>query len=232
MNIKGLFKTSLIDFPGKVSAVVFFGGCNLSCCYCHNPLLARDSDILPVIEQEEILSFLQKRVNLIDALTISGGEPTLDKELLSFMKKVKDMGFLIKLDTNGLRPDILKLCLEKNLVDYIALDLKTSPAKYSDLCRVNVNTEAILFSLNLIRESSVQYEVRTTCVPQYVMVDDIHEIGNFFGSVSMWYLQQFVNTAELLDPETQRLSPYPRVYLELMKKAALNFAEQCVIRGL
>ena len=94
MNIKGLFKTSLIDFPGKVSAVVFFGGCNLSCCYCHNPLLARDSDILPVIEQEEILSFLQKRVNLIDALTISGGEPTLDKELLSFMKKVRTWAFL------------------------------------------------------------------------------------------------------------------------------------------
>ena len=126
MNIKGLYKTSLVDYPGKVSSVIFTGGCNLRCGYCHNPDLACNSDELEKIEDEEVFSFLEKRKGLIDGITVSGGEPTLDKGLLEFLRRIKSMGLLVKLDTNGFSPSVVEQCLMEKLTDYIAVDLKTS----------------------------------------------------------------------------------------------------------
>lgn len=232
MNIKGLYKTSLVDYPGKVSSVIFTGGCNLRCGYCHNPDLACNSDELEKIEDEEVFSFLEKRKGLIDGITVSGGEPTLDKGLLEFLRRIKDMGLLVKLDTNGFSPSVVEQCLMEKLADYIAVDLKTSPAKYSTLTKRDLNFNQILITLDIIRKSEVDYEIRTTCVPGFVTLEDITLIGEAVGHVRKWYLQQFVNTHTLIDPESEKLSPYPVRYLELMRDEALKYADRCSIRGI
>ena len=232
MNIKGLYKTSLVDYPGKVSSVIFTGGCNLRCGYCHNPELACNSDELEKIEDEEVFSFLEKRKGLIDGITVSGGEPTLDRGLLAFLRRIKSMGLLVKLDTNGFSPSVVEQCLMEKLADYIAVDLKTSPAKYSTLTKRDLNFNQILITLDIIRKSEVDYEIRTTCVPGFVTLEDITLIGEAVGHVKKWYLQQFVNTHTLIDPESEKLSPYPVRYLELMRDEALKYADRCSIRGI
>jgi len=232
MNIKGLYKTSLVDYPGKVSSVIFTGGCNLRCGYCHNPDLACNSDELEKIEDEEVFSFLEKRKGLIDGITVSGGEPTLDRGLLAFLRRIKSMGLLVKLDTNGFSPSVVEQCLMEKLADYIAVDLKTSPAKYSTLTKRDLNFNQILITLDIIRKSEVDYEIRTTCVPGFVTLEDITLIGEAVGHVRKWYLQQFVNTHTLIDPESEKLSPYPVRYLELMRDEALKYADRCSIRGI
>lgn len=232
MNIKGLYKTSLVDYPGKVSSVIFTGGCNLRCGYCHNPDLACNSDELERIDDEEIFSFLEKRRGLIDGITVSGGEPTLDKSLPYFLRRVRGMGLLVKLDTNGFSPTVIEQCLTEKLVDYIAVDLKTSPSKYSSLAKRDVNFSQIVMTLDIIRKSGIDYEIRTTCVPGFVTLEDITLIGEAVGHVKRWYLQQFVNIHTLIDPEAEKLSPYPVRYLELMRDEALKYADRCSIRGI
>ena len=129
MNIRGLYKTSLVDYPGKVASTIFLGGCNLRCGYCHNPDLALNSSVLTKIDEEEVLTFLKKRKGLIDGITVSGGEPTIEKGLIPFLEKVKSLKLLVKIDTNGFLPHIISECIEKQLVDYVAVDIKTSPLK-------------------------------------------------------------------------------------------------------
>lgn len=232
MNIRGLFKTSLVDYPGRVSSVIFTGGCNLRCGYCHNPDLACNSDKLEKIDDEEIFKFLEKRKGLIDGITLSGGEPTLDKDLFDFLRKVKGMGLLVKLDTNGFSPSVIEQCLSEKLVDYIAVDLKTSPSKYSSLTKRDPDFSQIILTLDIIRISGIEYEIRTTCVPGFVTIEDITLIGEAVEHVKKWYLQQFVNTHTLIDPESEKLSPYPVRYLEMMRDEALKFADRCSIRGI
>ena len=232
MNIKGLYKTSLVDYPGKVSSVIFTGGCNLRCGYCHNPQLACNSDELERIDDEEVFSFLEKRKGLIDGVTVSGGEPSLDKGLPEFLRRVHGMGLLAKLDTNGFFPSVVEQCITEKLVDYIALDLKTSPAKYSTLTGRDVDFNQIVTTLNIIRSSGIDYETRTTCVPGFVTLEDVTLIGEAVGHVRKWFLQQFVNTHTLLDPEAEKISPYPVRYLELMRDEALRFSDRCSIRGI
>ncbi len=232
MNIRGLSKTSLVDYPGRVSAVVFTGGCNLRCGYCHNPDLAFNSDTLEKIDDDEVFSFLGRRRGLLDGVTVSGGEPALDRDLLSFLSRIKSMGFLVKLDTNGFYPAVIEQCISENLVDYIAVDLKTSPEKYSSLTGTDADFSKIVKTLDTIRGSGIDYEIRTTCVPGFVTVEDIKLIGEAVGDVQNWYLQQFVNVHRLIDPETEKLSPYPVHYLELMRDEALKFSRRCVIRGI
>jgi len=232
MNIRGLFKTSLVDYPGRVSSVIFTGGCNLRCGYCHNPDLACNSDKLEKIDDEEVFFFLEKRKGLIDGITLSGGEPTLDKDLFDFLRRVKGMGLLVKLDTNGFSPSVIEQCLSEKLVDYIAVDLKTSPLKYSSLTKRDPDFSLIILTLDIIRKSGIEYEIRTTCVPGFVTIEDITLIGEAVGHVKKWYLQQFVNTHTLIDPESEKLSPYPVRYLEMMRDEALKFADRCSIRGI
>lgn len=232
MNIKGLFKTSLVDYPGKVTAVVFTGGCNLRCGYCHNPDLAANSDELEKIDDEEVFSFLNKRRGLLDAVTVSGGEPTLDRGLFDFLRRVRSMGFLVKLDTNGFSPSVVEQCISEGLLDYVAVDLKTSPAKYPVLTKRDLDFSDIVSTLDIIRSSGIDYETRTTCVPGFVTIEDIKLAGEAVGRVKNWYLQQFVNTHTLIDPEAEKLSPYPVRYLEMMRDEVLKFADRCSIRGI
>jgi len=232
MNIKGLYKTSLVDYPGRVSSVIFTGGCNLRCGYCHNPDLACNSDKLEKIDDEEVFSFLEKRRGLIDGVTVSGGEPALDSGLPDFLRRVKSLGLLVKLDTNGFFPSVIEQCLSEKLADYMAVDLKTSPPKYGMLTKRDVDFSRIVMTLDLIRNSGIDYEIRTTCVPGFVTLEDITLIGEAMGHVKKWYLQQFVNIHTLIDPEAEKLSPYPVRYLELMRDEALKFADRCSIRGI
>ncbi len=231
MNIRGLYKTSLVDFPGKISSVVFTGGCNLRCGYCHNPHMVLDSSGLEKIEEEYFFQFLSGRKNLIDGVTVTGGEPSLHPDLPEFLERIKEMGFIVKLDTNGFSPAVIENVISLGLADYIALDVKSSPGKYAFVTGTDLPFDTVLKTINILKESGIDFELRTTCIPEMVTIGDIAKIGEAIGSVKKYFLQQFVNTGNLLDPALQELSPYPSVYLEAMKGECLKFAETCLIRG-
>lgn len=231
MNIRGLSKTSLVDYPGRISAVVFTGGCNMRCPFCHNPELALNSSPMQVTE-DEILRFLEKRRGLIDGVTITGGEPSLQADLHEFMKKIKAMGFLVKLDSNGLNPGVISRIIEERLADYFAVDVKSSPEKYSHAAGVNADWKKVKETIELIRSSGTEYEIRTTCVPGFVDLDDISRIPEISGHVKSYFLQQFVNSNPMLDQSLASVSPYPVVYLRQMQAAAAAFADRCIIRGI
>jgi len=232
MNIRGLYKTSLIDYPGRISSVIFTGGCNLSCRYCHNPDLARNDNSLDLFTNDEILHFLKKRRHLIDALTVSGGEPTISKNIGSFLNRVRELSLPVKLDTNGLLPGVVQELLESGLLKYVALDVKTSPGKYRDLAGRDIDFSLIARTVEILKEHETDYEIRTTCVPGYAEPEDFEEIKNAIGTVERYYIQQFVSSVPLIDPELRNISPYPVVYLEKIKDYVLTFSETCEIRGI
>lgn len=232
MNIRGLFKTSLVDYPGKISSVVFTGGCNLRCGYCHNPELALNSPSLEQIEDEDVLSFLERRKGLIDGITVSGGEPAMDRGLIPFLEKAKSLGLLVKLDTNGFFPRVISECSEKKLIDYAAVDVKTSPEKYPSLTGREVSFNDVLATLEILKKNRVDHEIRTTCVPGFASVEDIKKIGEAVGHAERYYLQQFVNTNVLLDSGIRVLAPYTPDYLKELKTEAEKFSDFCAIRGI
>ncbi len=231
MNIRGIYKTSLIDFPGKISTVLFSGGCNLNCGFCHNPDLVRDSPHLPRISNEEALSFLAGRKGLIDGVTLSGGEPTMNGDLPDFLAEIKKIPLEIKLDTNGLNPGAVERCLSEGLLDYAALDIKTSPDKYPAVTGRDVDFSAIAETLEIIRMSGIGYELRTTCVPGYAEAGDFREIGSRLGRVKRYYLQQFISAMPLLDDSYRTLKPYPARHLADLAVTVREFADMCGIRG-
>jgi pyruvate formate lyase activating enzyme len=169
MKIAGLQKCSLLDYPGKVAAVVFSPGCNLDCCYCHNRgLLDPGCELLDV---EEVLGFLAHRSRLLDGVVLSGGEPTLQVGLADFARTLKGLGYCLKLDTNGTRPDVLAELLDQDLLDYVAMDLKAPWSKYDEVCGVHVDLEAVRRSTDLLTRSGIEYEFRTTYTHLLTQVD-------------------------------------------------------------
>lgn len=190
MKISGLVKTSLIDYPGKIAAVVFTQGCNFRCGFCHNP------DLLPIenkaleIPEEEVLDFLSGRKGILDGLVVTGGEPTIQKDLPEFLKKLKDMGFLIKLDSNGSNPEILKKLFDEKLLDYVAMDIKGTYEEYEKICGYN-NIKAIQESVGLIMNSGVEYEFRTTVLPAFHKPSDFEEIGKMIKGAKKYTIQGF-----------------------------------------
>lgn len=232
MNIRGILKTSLIDFPGKISTVFFTGGCNLRCGYCHNPDLACNCTGLTLSSNEEALAFISKRKKVIDGVTITGGEPTLARNLDSFLEKVKSEGLSVKLDSNGLKPDVLRRILARGLVDYAAIDIKTSPEKYSRLTRTEVDFNLIIESINILRDGGIDFEARTTCVPGFVTLEDLVSIGTSIGRMKNYHLQQFQRDTPLLDYSLMEADPYPLETLQCFRDAVLAFADRCEIRGI
>jgi pyruvate formate lyase activating enzyme len=231
MEIKGIQKTSLVDYPGRLSSVIFFGRCNFSCGFCHNPHLVRDIDKLESYPAINVLKLLKERSSSIDAVVITGGEPTLFKEIDSFIKKVKEIPLLVKIDTNGSNPEIIKKLLDKSLVDYVAIDIKTSPEKYKLASGVNINFDTIKKTIGIVKESGIDYELRTTCVPSFVTLDDFLKIKDEIGRVKKYYLQQFVNKVTL-DPALQECEPYTAVVLNNMMEFVKSFSDVCKIRGM
>lgn len=191
MRIAGLNKTTLLDYPGHVAAAVFTAGCNFRCPFCHNKDLITGQNI-PMISQEEVLAFLEGRRKVLAGVCITGGEPTLQSDLRDFLYKIKQLGYLIKLDTNGYRPGILKKLIEEKLLDYIAMDIKNSKAKYPQTCGYpDLDIDKIEESMSVIKSSGISYEFRTTVVKELHTEEDLLEIGRKITGEGKYFLQGY-----------------------------------------
>ena len=190
MKISGLLKFSMIDFPGSISAIVFTQGCNLRCAYCHNPeLIPPAQDENNAIAEDDVLDYLERRKHSLDGLVITGGEPTLQPDLADFAAKVKAMGYLIKLDTNGTNPGVLKELIEKKLVDFVAMDIKAPFEKYEAVCGP-ANLDAVKESMNIIISSGVNYQFRTTYYKEVLNDGDIETIKAMVRDQAHFRLQE------------------------------------------
>lgn len=190
MDFVAINKLSLLDYPDKVSCILYTRGCNFRCPFCHNglTLLENVSDFIPF---EEILSFLRKRIGILDGVVISGGEPTLMPDLKEKIKAIKELGFLVKLDTNGSNPDLLEELMEEELIDYVAMDIKNSLFKYSLTAGKEVDTDKIVKSLKILQNGNVDYEFRTTLIKEYHNELDMIAMGKMLKGSPRLYLQEF-----------------------------------------
>ncbi len=204
MLICGLQKLTLLDYPEKTACTIFTYGCNFRCPFCHNAGLVTEK-AEGIISEKEIFAFLSKRQGILDGVCITGGEPTNQKDIIPFMKKIKDMGFLLKLDTNGYNPDILAEILSQKLADYVAMDIKNSLEKYSLTAGADIDTDKIIRSIELIKTAAPDYEFRTTVVSELHNESDIEKICGLVGNDSRLYLQQFRDSGNLI---SQGLSPW------------------------
>lgn len=231
MPVKGFQGTSLLDFPGKIASLVFFAGCNLSCPFCHNPDLLIDVDRLPDFPLDELLGDLRRRSNFIDAVVFTGGEPTLAPELIPLLRQVREFGLMTKIDTNGLAPLVLEQTIDDGLVDYVALDLKTSPERYGELHNRPVGLAGLDRTIRLLGSDRVDCEFRTTCVPGFVTELDIHRIGQRIKGGKHWALQQFV-PGHALNENCRLLAPYPAGRIRQMADIAAEYVDNVTLRGL
>lgn len=199
MRISGMQKLTLLDYPGKVACLIFTQGCNFRCPFCHNKdLLGPQND--NNISVEEVLTYLRKRKGLLDGVVISGGEPLLQEDIEDFIKEIKDMGYLVKLDTNGSSPSRLKKLIDNNLVDYIAMDIKNDFINYDKTAGVNsINIANIKRSIEIIESSSIDYEFRTTVVKQLHDLGQIHKICDYIKPNSKYYIQNYRDCNEVLE---------------------------------
>lgn len=233
MKICGLQKMTLLDYPGKIACTVFLGGCNFCCPFCHNSELL-DGTAEEVMDGQTFLKFLSKRKGLLDAVCISGGEPTLQPGLAALLKQIKDMGYLTKLDTNGSRPEVLKELVSQNLLDYVAMDIKNCPGRYTRTIGANWNRENIEECIRFLAQDHVDYEMRTTVVAQFHDTESVNQMGEWVTSltggkkIKRWFIQPFT------DRETVMFSglsaPYDRELSEFVD-VLRSFANEIAVRG-
>jgi len=196
MRISGVQKFSMIDFNDKLCAVIFTQGCNLQCPYCHNPELVPMLSNKPLIPTDDILDFLRSRMGKLDAVAITGGEPLLQKNLIPFLQEIKHMGYLIKIDTNGLLYHKLSQIIESGLLDYLAMDIKASLLSYEKVVKVKIDESSLLKSIELIKNSGIEHEFRTTVVEGLITEADIYDIGDLVGK-SNYFIQNFTKSHHL-----------------------------------
>ncbi len=232
VDIRGIQKTTLIDYPGKIAATIFFNKCNFRCPFCHNPELALDQDKNNPINPEEIIEDLEKRKKWLDGVCLTGGEPTMHKGLEEFIKNIKKHGFLVKLDTNGTNPNLIETLIKKELVDYIAMDIKAHYDDYDNVVKVKVNKQHIKKSTELIRNSPIDYEFRTTVVPPYFKKQDLLKICKWLDGSKHYTLQQFRNDTKMIDMTLADTQAYTPKKLEEFKEIASNHFKTCEIRGI
>ncbi len=220
MRIGGFQEFTLIDYPGKVAAVVFTQGCNFRCPYCHNCELALPERFQDLIPEEEIFSFLRQRVGKLEGLVITGGEPTLQNDLAAFIQQVKSLGYLVKLDTNGSRPDVIENLIQRRLIDFIAMDIKASLERYDKVTGVKVDREAILKSVQLIRNSNVDYEFRTTLVlPLHKNIEgELTKIHSLMEGSRRYRLQKFTPSEKVMDQALCRQRHLTEAQLEDLRR--------------
>lgn len=231
MKIAGLQKTSLIDYPGKIAAVMFTNGCNFRCGFCHNADLVNPNAKVKIITQKEILDFLKKRQNVLEGVVITGGEPTLQPGLIDFIKNIKKLGYAIKLDTNGTDPDLLTKLITNKLISYIAMDIKGPLDKYHIITGSKINLEKIKKSVEIIKNSGIDYEFRTTVVPAQLDKDDFAKMGKWLKGARRYFLQQFRNK-KTLDRKFSKISPYTDEELKKFAKIMKKYAKKVEIRGI
>lgn len=221
---------TLLDFPGKVACTVFTGGCNFRCPFCHNALLVTKLPEKPDYTEDEILSFLEKRIGLLDGVAITGGEPLLNPDITDFIRKIRDMGFAVKLDTNGSFPEKLKAIVGEGLVDYVAMDIKNRREKYAETIGLkNLDLSKIEESVEFLKSGAVDYEFRTTVVKQFHTVEDIRAAAEWISGAKRYFLQNFVDSGELICEEVCGVD---KETMLKMKSAAADFVPQTEIRGI
>jgi pyruvate formate lyase activating enzyme len=230
MNIGGFQKFSLIDYPDKICAIVFTQGCNFRCPYCHNPELIDSKRPNPKeAREEEILSFLERRKEKLDAVTITGGEPLLQSDLGEFLSSLKVLGYLVKLDTNGSVPSKLERLIASAHIDYIAMDIKAPLDKYENLIRRKIETRKILDSVRIIMDSGLDYEFRTTVVRSFLDKDDFVKIGQLIHNSRLYVLQRFV-PSKSLDDKFLAMDSYSDKEFNSIKNLMEDFVQRCIVR--
>jgi pyruvate formate lyase activating enzyme len=235
VQLKGWVRTSLIDYPDHIATVLFVGGCNFRCPPCHNVRLVLRPGGIPDISTDEVWAFLSRRAGLVDGVVITGGEPTLQSDLIPFLRQVQERGsgvrLDVKLDTNGYRPDVLAALLDEGLVDYVAMDVKAPSYKYPLLAgRADLDLTRLERSLSLLRDGEIPYEFRTTVVPGLLDEEDVEEIARWIAGAERYVLQQF-RPLHTLDPALEALSPYPVERLQTMARRASRWVTQVTVRG-
>ncbi len=230
MIFGGIQKNSLIDYPGKISCVLFLSGCNFACPYCHNPDLAKNNPSV-FLKENEIYTFLESRKGFLDVVVISGGEPTIHDDIESVCKNIKALGYPVKLDTNGSSPSVIKNLIDEGLVDYIAMDIKTDPALYSFFVKYGCESADILSSIQTIMNSAIDYEFRTTCVKPFINAPVIEKISSIINGADLYVLQHFQNK-NVLDPDFFAAEDcgFSEDELLELQTAAEPFVGKCIIR--
>jgi len=229
--IKGFLKTSLIEWPGEIAAVIFLPHCNFRCPFCHNSDLVLRPQNLTTIPEDEVLVDLAKRRSWIDGVVITGGEPTLQPNLPQFLLKIKQLNLKTMLETNGSHPEMLQVLFKRNLLDYLSMDLKAPfDERYQKATGIKVNLSDIQKSMNMIRKSGVNYELRTTVVPGFLSKVDLFDLAESIPWAKRWFLQQFVphNT---LNPEFTKIKPYSKKEMEKMTKMLREIVRTVRLRG-
>jgi len=231
MIIGGLQKLTLIDYPGKLACTVFLAGCNFRCPWCYSAELVLPEKIKkqPKISEKDLFDFLEEKKDLIDGVVLCGGEPTINKDLEKFIQRIKDMGFFIKLDTNGSNPIVLKNLIDKKLIDYVAMDIKSSPDSNFQFSITNFQKK-IEESVELLKSSEIDFEFRTTVVPSIHKKEDFLKIAKWIGGKNVKYYLQNFRAEKTLDPKFEKLKPYPDNYLLDIKKQISKYFKICEIR--
>lgn len=200
MQIHGLNKTTLLDYPGVVASVVFTGLCNFRCPFCHNADLVLNPGSQPIISEEAVFEHLDRRKGIVKGVCITGGEPTLQADLKDFIIKLKERDLLVKLDTNGYRPQVIEALLKEGIIDYIAMDIKSSPERYSEAAGIAADTDIIRQSIDIIMNSGIDYEFRTTVVRELHDADTFLKIGELISGADKYYLQTYIDSDRVISP--------------------------------
>ena len=227
MKISGLQKLTLLDFPEKVACTVFTYGCNFRCPFCHNAGLVVGEQPEEV-KEDDFFAYLDKRKGVLDGVAITGGEPTLQKDLIPFIEKIKERGLAVKLDTNGARPEVVKEILDQGIVDYFAMDVKNGPQKYAATAGVDVDLNAIKESISLLITRAPDYEFRTTVVKGFHEKGDIEEIGKMIVGAKKYFLQKFTDSGAILGTG---VGPCDEEEMESFLKEAQKYVPEAKIRG-
>jgi pyruvate formate lyase activating enzyme len=229
MKIGGFQKLSLLDYPDKLSAIIWTIGCDFRCPFCYNRQIVFGE--VNEIPAQEIFEYLEKRKKFLEGLVITGGEPTFQPDLKEFVRKAKEIGYLIKIDTNGSNPNQIKELIEEKLVDYLSMDVKAPKEKYAELAGCKVDLKRIEKSIELIKQEARDYEFRTTFVPKLLEKKDILEIAKWLETSKRYYLQQFEQKTSLISPEMEGIKSYPKEYLYETFEEIKPYFKECGIRG-
>ena len=229
MKLAGLQKLTLLDFPGHVACTVFTAGCNLRCPFCHNSELVLPERKPPLMDEEDFFSFLQKRQGILEGVCVTGGEPLLQQDIAQFLRRIKELGFAVKLDTNGCFPTVLRNLVEQGLVDYVAMDIKNSPARYGETVGLpNFDLTPIRESVAFLLSDAVDYEFRTTVSAQFHDKQCFHDIGRWIAGAKHYALQEFKDSGDILGSS---LTPCTREQMEHFRDIARQYVPNAVIRG-
>lgn len=232
MKIAGFQKNSFIDYPGKMAAVIFTPGCNLNCYYCHNRSLIQGDSVKRLYHQDVVLDFLKKRSGFLDGVVITGGEPTLQKGLEDFVRRIRGLGYAVKLDTNGTNPNILKRLIEEDLLDYVAMDIKAPQNRYEEICGTKVVWENIYKSIQILLNGDIEYEFRTTLAPD-LTEQDLLDMAGMIQGANLYALQQYrrPDTGAFWDDRLNK-PPYTGEEIKRWAERISSLVKKCIIRGI